>query len=729
MIMIIRVVVWVLVATAAYAANIDYEAARLERRLQPTKTTEEIVIDGRMDESAWTQAPAATRFIQNEPLEDEPASEETVVRALYDQDNLYFGIYAHDSEPDRLISSELNKDFNRLAGDTIEIILDTFRDERNGYLFAINPAGAKWDGQITNEGRETNEDWDAIWLVKTRVVEDGWTAEVAIPFKSLKFRNDAVQKWGINFHRSVRRKNEDSFWSPLPRIYNVSRVSLAGTLEGVEGVRPGANLKVKPYVVSRLIEDSKGKRNYTGDLGLDVKYGLTSGLTWDLTYNTDFSQVEVDDQQINLTRFSLFFPEKREFFLENSGIFQFGPGTERGPNPSVVSGDNRFFFSRRIGLSDDPQPIPIPILGGTRLTGRAGPFELGFLNIQQREQGNSRATNFTVARLRRNIFTNSDIGVIFNNKELQDSAHFNRAVGVDANFRFGQATTIYSYIAKTFTPNGKGRDLAGRIAFHYVNNTYDLRHSYTSIQEGFDNEMGFAPRVGIRKFGGFAGRYDRPESLRGTMRSIFPHLGYSFIWDRDGNLESRDIDYHLQFYFQNGANAEPGFNTQREHLVRPFPINRRRNIVIPPGVYNFYELLAQGTSDRSRRFSGNFQTLFGPYYTGYKRTYTLGAIVRLNHQFNTSFTYTHNNIDLREGSFNTHLLGIAGAYSFSTSMFLNAFIQYNSDAQQWSSNIRFNLIHRPLSDIFLVYNERRDSAQGELIDRAIVAKITYMIAR
>jgi len=726
-----RLLVALLSATTLCAA-IDYQTARSERRLQAIKTIEPIVLDGRLEEPAWSQAVVATSFIQNEPRTDEPASETTEVRVLYDQENLYIGVHAHDSEPSRVIVSDLKKDFNRNSGDSFQIILDTFHDERNGYQFAINPAGAKWDAQVTNEGRQVNEDWDAVWSVETRAQEDGWTAEIAIPFKTLKFRDADVQRWGINFQRTVRRKNEDSFWSPLPRIYDVNRVSLAGTLEGMEGVRPGSNVRIKPYIAGTFGEFADGHRNWTGDAGIDLKYAVTSGLTWDFTYNTDFSQVEADNQQINLTRFSLLFPEKREFFLENSGIFQFSGGADDGPNYNVPPNDMLFFQSRQIGLAGENTTTPgapIPILGGTRLTGRAGRFELGVLNIQQRKQGSSPATNFTVARLRRNVLTNSDIGVMFNNKQEQDSGHFNRAVGVDANLRLSQAMSVYSYLAKTSTPNGGSRDLAGRVAALYIDSAWTMRSSYVNIEKDFNNEMGFVPRPGMRMFSEFAGYTFRPASLRKTFRRLYPHWKLDYLVNPDGRLETRTLNYHFIAELQNGGSGEIGINEYRELLVKPFTINRRLKIVIPPGVYDFYEYLFMFSSDNSRRLSGNVRTLTGPYYSGYRHSYTLGGNLRLNHQFNTSFSYTHNNLNLREGHFKTNLLTMRAYYSFSTRMFLNALVQYNSDAQQWSSNIRFDLIHRPLSDIFLVYNERRNSVSGNLIDRAVIAKFTYMIVR
>ncbi|HWP85443.1 MAG TPA: DUF5916 domain-containing protein, partial [Terriglobia bacterium] len=666
-----------------------------------------------------------------EPNEDQPASEQTEVRVLYDRENLYFGIYVRESQPGRWIISGLQKDFNRSSGDTVQILLDTFHDERNGYQFAINPAGAKWDAQVTNQGREVNDDWDALWTVQTRLVEDGWVGEIAIPFRTLKFPSAGVQTWGINFHRSVRRKNEDTYWSPLPRIYDVDRVSLAGTLEGLEDVRPGANLRVKPYLVGSMQRSPDGDRDWTGDLGIDLKYGITSALTWDFTYNTDFSQVEADDQQINLTRFSLFFPEKREFFLENSGIFQFSGGSETGPAATAGRTPPRdmiFFHSRRIGLSEGGAPIPI--WGGTRLTGRAGPFELGLLNMQQREQGSLKATNFTVARLRHNVAGGSDLGVMFANKEEADSSHFNRVIGADANLRFGQALSAYSYLAKTFHPAASRGQLAGRAALHYFDNVWDLRSSYTVIQEDFINEMGFVPRRGIRKYSSIYGRAFRPQKYRSFLRRLYPHFSLDYLADPEGRMDTRNLEYHFVVDFQNGNFFETGLNRSLERLDDPFPIQRRRGIVIPAGTYRHDQFFVWFRNDASRRLYYSLRYEGGPYYDdGYKHTYTLNGTYRLNHHFNASAGYTHNNIRLPQGRFKTNLLNLNLAYAFSTAMFLNALVQYNNTAQEWNSNVRFNLIHRPLSDLFVVYNERRNSVSGDLIDRAVIAKVTYMLAR
>ena len=343
------------------------------------------MLDGSLDEAAWRDAPMANGFLQNEPHEGQPATFDTEVRVLHDDQALYFGVFARDDEPSGIIVSDLKKDFNTAASDGFLVVIDTFSDQRNGFEFATNPAGAKWDAQMSNEGREINANWDGVWDVRTRIGRDGWYAEIRIPFRTLKFSDRDPQTWGLNFERRLRRRNEDSFWSPVPRIYSLDRVSLAGTIEGLRQLRPGRNLRVKPYAATS--SSTVGSAPSDGDVsgGLDVKYGITNGLTLDATVNTDFSQVEADEQQVNLTRFSVLFPEKRDFFLENSGIFQFGlPSTGTasvgGASPAASGRQNsppdaRLFFSRQIGLSD--AGAAIPILAGSRVTGRAGAYSVG----------------------------------------------------------------------------------------------------------------------------------------------------------------------------------------------------------------------------------------------------------------------------------------------------------------------------------------------------------------
>jgi hypothetical protein len=732
------------ISTARASNPIDYSTARLDRKLPATRATGPIEIDGQLDEPSWVNAPPAKGFIQNDPREGEPATYDTEVRLLVDTEALYLGVFAKDDDPSEIIVNELRKDFNTGSSDVFQVVIDTFRDERNGYQFSVNPVGAKWDAQMSNEGRETNSNWDGVWEVGTRIAEDGWYAEIRIPFRTLKFAPDADQTWGINFQRRLRRLNENSYWAPLPRIHNLSRVSMAGTVEGLQGLRPGNNLRVKPYALASASRVGQSANIGDFDAGFDVKYGITSGLTWDFTVNTDFSQVEADEQQVNLTRFNLFFPEKRDFFLENSGIYQFGVAGNSGggggggrQNPSQ---DMILFFSRRIGLSDDGQAIPI--LGGTRLTGRVGGFSMGLLNIQQREQEptalrlGTPATNFTAVRLRRDVLAQSDIGVMFLDKE-QTGPHFNRVVGADANFRFFQSLDLNFAGAKTFSPadavNGAdtGADWYTKSSFNYRSNRLEMRGGYQTIGERFNNEMGFVPRRGVDNGELHAGARFRPQWswTRGWLRETYPHWQVENFSRRDGTgLESRYMDWHWPLTFHDSSFVEVGVNPNIEVIRTPFPINSRRNIRVMPGRYEFNEYFVIANTNSAAPLSFNTRYSIGDFYDGYRRGYTVGTTVRANEHFNVSGNVQFNDIALPQGAFTTLLLTGRVNYFFNTKVFLNALLQYNTDAQQWSSNVRFNVIHRPLSDIFLVYNERRESRSGNLIDRALIAKMTYLIA-
>jgi hypothetical protein len=705
-------------------------------KLDAIRLAGDITLDGALDEPSWSQAPTADNFIQNDPREGMPATFDTEVRVLYDDEALYFGVFAKDDQPSRIIANDLKKDFDTNQSDGFRIILDTFHDQRNGYQFATNPAGAKWDAQMINEGRESNPNWDGIWEVATRITETGWYAEIRIPFRTLRFSAADAQIWGMNFERKLRRLNEDSYWSPVARIYDIQRVSLAGTLEGMRGVRPGKDLRVKPYVLSSGSAIAGGRARGDFEGGLDVKYGVTPGLTWDFTVNTDFSQVEADEQQVNLTRFSLFFPEKRDFFLENSGIFQFGGAIQGGGGNSITSGrqnqsqDMRLFFSRRIGLSDDGQAVPI--LGGTRLTGRQGVYSMGLLNIQQREDGSVPATNFTALRLRRDILANSDIGAIVLNKEM-GGPHFNRVAGVDANFRFGQYLTSGGYVTKTFSPEEavptSGNEFASRANVLYDHRRTRIGATVTAIGQRFNDELGFVPRRGIINYEAQANYRFRPVALSKWIREIQPHWNIDmFKSQADGSLESRYQDFHFPLNFQDGTFFEAGVNPNVEVIKAPFTINTSRGIRVNPGRYEFDEYFILINSNQAARVAMGARYSTGEFYDGYRRSYSLGPSFRMNESFNVTLGAQIQDVELSTGNYVTTLVTGRVNYNFNTKMFVNALLQYNTDSHQWSSNLRFNIIHRPLSDFFLVYNERRDERSGDLMDRAIVAKMTYLMA-
>ena len=715
----------------AAQAPIDYNTVHLSRRVAVVRTTTPIVLDGVLSEPAWQKAVPATRFTQNNPQEGTPASENTEVRILYDDHNLYIGVVAHDDDVPDIITNDLKKDFDTTSTDLFEVLIDTFHDERNGFLFATNPMGARWDAQMSNNGRDVNSNWDGIWDVKTRIVAGGWTAEIRIPFRTLRFSATDAQVWGINFLRQIRRRNESDFWAPIPRNYDLNRASLEGTLTGLRGIRPGRDLRVKPYVLTS--GDKAAPAATTGSLqgGFDVKYGVTPGLTWDFTVNTDFSQVEADEQQVNLTRFSLFFPEKREFFLENAGVFQFGPAQQL---PNGLAGrtnalaDNVLFFSRRIGLSNDATPIPI--LAGTRLTGHVGEYSIGALNIQQRSTNGLPAENFTAVRLRRNVLANSDVGLLVLNKD--GGGLYNRVVGADANFRFFENLNIYGYGVQSFSPQatvaGTGHDFLGQVSYQFPSSHWDSKGSYTTIGSRFNDEIGFIPRVGINKLQDQTGYHFRPKLTYSWLREIFPHWQIVNITRPGGAFDSRYYDYHVPFTFQDSTFVEIGVNSNIEQLADPFTINTRRGITIPVGLYKYDEYFATMTTNPGAPLSFSGRWGIGRFYDGYKHSYTVGGTARLNAQLNASIQLQRNVITLIEGAYSTNLLTTRVNYNLSTRAFLNAFVQYNTDARELSANVRFDIIYRPLSDLFIVYNDRRDSTSGALIDRALIAKMTYLLA-
>ncbi len=736
----------------AAARAIDFETVRFERRLTAVRAAGPIEVDGVLGEDEWAGAALVSGFTQGNPNEGMPATFETEVRVLYDDESLYIGAFAYDDAPDEIIVNDLSRDFSTRAGDIFGVVLDTFHDRRNGYMFETNPAGAKFDGQVFNEGREFNRDWDGVWHVRTRRVAGGWQVEMAIPFKTLRFREDPEQTWGINFLRRVRRLNEDAFWAPIPRFFNFARVSYSGTLEGLLDLKAGGRFKITPYLgadTSQGAAEVDAGAEFSAAAGVDAKVLLGTGLNLDLTVNTDFSQVEADLQQVNLTRYSLFLPEKRDFFIENSGIFRFGvPSDSRlnqfradfgqAFNPSVLRssqsrGDDLYlFFSRRIGLS--ASGTPIPVLGGGRLTGRAGPYELGILNIQTGEhQDAPRSENFSAVRVRRNIGGNSDVGAIFLNREAgSGSDHFNRSVGADANLRITPELELNSYWARTMSPAANpepavdpgGHEQAARVAANYDGRLWQLRGAWSVLGDDFDPEMGFAPRVGIRRLLGYAGYHYRPAWWSDFLREFNPHFEFNDFENSDGELVSRYVNWHFAFRHQNGSLFEFGYNDSVENTFDAFDIHP--TTVVQPGEHHYDEWFVMVFSNPSRPLSLNARYDWGGFYSGTRKALNLSTVARAGGKLTAYLGWSRNDIALPEGEFVTDLLTARLTWTFTTNMFLNALIQYNSVTEDWSSNIRFNLIHRPLSDFFIVLNDRRDP-MGNRLDRALIAKYTILM--
>ncbi|MBI4457312.1 MAG: hypothetical protein HY644_15645 [Acidobacteria bacterium] len=455
----------------------------------------------------------------------------------------------------------------------------------------------------------------------------------------------------------------------------------------------------------------------TGDVGLDFKYGLTPGLTLDATLKTDFSQAEVDEQQINLTRFSLFFPEKRDFFLENAGIFGFAQ-TREGSAPE---GEILPFFSRRIGLSSDG--IPLPVLGGVRLTGRAGSYSVGFLNMETQKSEPEPGNNFTVLRVKRNILAQSELGVLWINRQSDQAGDYNRTFGVESNFRMFQNLRISSFVAATRTDGLENHNRAARVWVEWKTNLLEARHSYLDIGKNFNAKVGFVPRVDIRKNDTSVGWRPRPKNP--WIREFFPNARVQYITDHQNRLLTRTTELDLQAEFHSGAIFTLTRVLNFERLDAPFPIRRR--IHIDPGDYNFNDWLVDFRSNPSARLSGQVRYERGDFWDGERRELQLGLTFRPHYKFSATGRYQRDELRLKQGISTSHLFNMRVHYSFSTRMFLDTLIQYNSDLRRVSSNIRFNLIHRPLSDIFIVHNEQRDAFQGGVADKSLTFKYTHML--
>jgi hypothetical protein len=726
--------------SAQTPAGVPASAPRTDQQVTAVRATGPITLDGSLNEPSWQQAQVARAFRQSEPREGQPATYDTEVRLVYDADALYIGVRANDPDPGKLVVTDLKKDYVTDASDQFAVLLDTFHDSRNGYEFATNPAGAKWDAQMANEGKEINANWDGIWDVRTRVVEDGWIAEIRIPFRTLKFNSADVQSWGINFKRKIRRLNEDTYWAPVPRIYGLERASLAGTVDGMQGVKPGKNIRIKPYIQTSRSEVAGRATVGDAQVGLDVKYGVTSGLVWDFTVNTDFSQVEADEQQVNLTRFNLFFPEKRDFFLENSGVFQFGAqeggfGGGFGGGAIVFPGrqngtqDMRLFFSRRIGLSDAGQAIPI--LGGTRLSGREGRYSVGLLNIQQRRDSGVPATNFTAIRVKRDVLANSEIGAVLLNKD-EVGPRFNRMAGVDSSFRFG-FLSLGGFLARTVSPVGigpqSGNEIASRANFNYQDRKWQFRGRFDAVGARFNDELGFIPRRGVNNEFAYIGRAFRARWFPTWLREVRPHWQADVFTRQKGNaLDTRQQDFHVPFTFSNGSFMEVGMNSNLEIITAPFTLNPARRVRIDTGRYEYNEWFVFFFGNGAAKVTPSFRYSVGDFYNGTKRAFAVGPSFHPNEKFNGSVSVQVNDISLPQASYVSTLTAVRANYNFNTRVFVNALLQYTNDTHQLSSNIRFNIIHRPLSDFFFVYNDHRDTQAGLMQDRSLIAKLTYLVA-
>ncbi|HSM60817.1 MAG TPA: DUF5916 domain-containing protein [Longimicrobiales bacterium] len=725
----------VLCALPASAQISDTRADTDRVRIGAIAAQGEIRVDGVLDEPVWRNGTAATGFVQAEPREGQPASERTEVRVAYDDGNLYVAARLWDSDSDGLVVTDIKKDFTETAQDGFGVILDTFRDRRNGYVFLTNPEGARADWQVANEGREINTSWDAVWTVRTQRDAEGWTVEMAIPFRALRFE-EGVESWGINFSRRIRRKNELAYWSPVPRSYALTRVSLAGDLTGLPSASGGRDLRVKPYVMGAAVREL-GVTDYEDreEVGVDLKAGLFDAFTLDLTVNPDFAQVEADVQQVNLTQFSQFFPEKREFFLENSGLFYVGDAARNNrvfatPTPDE---DLLLFFSRRVGVADDGRAIPIR--AGGRLTGRVGGTNIGAIVMRTDDISGVPGSDYGVLRVRQNVFSGSDVGGIFMMRDARETGpsgdDYNRVYGADANLRFPGNVDWSTYLIGTESPGLEGGQYAWRTSLNREGNFVHIKLGLMELGENFNDDLGFFRRTGVRKYFVDFGLRPRPASMqRLGIREMHPHIVWNYYEDLSGRIVAKNLHSGYTFFMQDGGFWELSVNPKFEKTESPFRISPDID-AIPAGSYSWAEYQIRGNSDPSRVLSGGVTGIVGGLWSGTQKTVNANVTVRPSYRFylEARVQRTAGDLDVPDADFTRTFWTFRTNYSFSTNMFVDALLQYDPGSDRINTNVRFNLIHHPLSDLFIVFNEQRfENGEGIPPGRGLTIKATQMVA-
>jgi len=702
--------------------------------MRATRAASPLRIDGKLDEPAYSGVQPVADFTQMEPAGGQPASEKTEVWVFFDEHNLYVTMRAWESRPDLMVANEMRRDSNNIRmGDCVGFSLDTFHDGRNAYQFEVNPLGARTDGQSANE-RQYNSDWNPVWDLAVGEFAGGWTVEAAIPFKSLRYQPGAAQTWGFNARRNNKWKNEISFLARIPPAFGIGRGSFAAslfpTLTGIDAPPGSKNLEIKPYAIGDLTTDRVAspaiENDPDGDVGLDVKYGVTQSLTADFTYNTDFAQVEADEQQVNLTRFSLFFPEKREFFLENQGMFGFAASaTSIGGQPS---GDvPLLFYSRRIGFS---QGQAVPILAGGRLTGRAGRFSIGAIDIGTRDAPKARATatNFSVLRLRRDILRRSSIGVMATTRSVAQSGKgSNEAYGIDGTFAFFANLAFNGYWAKTRTTGLVGSDTSYRTQMEYAGDRYGVQLDRLVVGDHFNPEIGFVRRDNIRESIGQLRFSPRPASIK-AVRKFSGVATFTNIDDVSGRLQTRTAEGEFAIELQNSDRFSLSVADTFERLTQPFAIPPSGRI--PVGEYDFTVARAAYVFGQQRPVSGNLTFEHGGFYNGHRTSATFNRTrINLSPRFSLEPSVSINWIDLPAGPFTTTLAGSRVTYTMTPLMFASALVQYNSSARRASMNVRLRWEYRPGSELFVVYNDERDTLVRRfpaLQNRAFIVKATRL---
>ncbi len=721
--------------------------AAQDSTVHAVRTDQPPTIDGVLDEPFWAGIEPVTDFRQRVPVDGAPSSERTELRVAFDDDNIYFGVVLHDSDPSGIRRSILHREGRIDQDDNIRIGLDTYHDRRNAYIFEINPFGTQGDALISDESMTLSDWWwEGVYESQATITDDGWVVEAAVPFTTIRFADAEAPEMGILMERTIRRKNEMVYFPHIGQEFSraLSQVSQYATLTGLEGLRRGRYMEVKPFAITgRSVAgqrgETEGATETLNDLGLDFKYSITSNLTLDATLNPDFAQVEADNVQINLTRFSLFFQEKREFFLERAGLFDFGDPEE-----------TQVFFSRRIGITND-------IAGGARLTGQAGPVSVGALSLftddARDPHGNTIAGGLnSVLRLRADPFPRTTVGGIFTSLETDDGG--NRVVGGDAQFRFGGSSYLEGWVARSSgssEPGGHGHSGASPSAGSSGSNpdvetastafsvVGELRNSLlsggggvTSVPAEFDPALGFVRRRDMRRSELGASIFPRFEQSDWARQLVVVGQGERIV-GMDGEKQSTFLLSHNMLTLESGHRFMLNITRRGEVLYEPVRIQGRE---LAPGDYVFSGAQIRFDTDTSRRFSARGGLSSGGFWGGTGTEIAIGGMWKTGPYLTLSGDYTRNDISLpvEDGDFTTSLFSMSILAAVSRSLFANALIQYDDVSNEVQTNVRVNWIHTPGSDLFVVFDT--GYLTGDLLDprterwqrRTGVVKLTYMKA-
>jgi hypothetical protein len=701
------------------------------------RLSEPLVLDGRLDDAMYRDVPAISDFVQQEPREGAAATDKTEVWIGFDEAALYVSARLWESDAARRVTSDMRRDANNLYNnDHFAIMLDTFYDRRNGYMFYANSQGGLGDTQIINE--QGTPDWNTLWQVETADFDGGWTIEFRIPFRSIRFK-ERSSVWGINFRRNVRWKTELSFLAPVEAAFGrggLLKASRGAALVGIDPPNAGLNIDVKPYALGSSVTNRAANppisNDGNGEFGIDAKWLINQSFVSDFTYNTDFAQVENDEQQVNLTRFSLFFPEKRDFFLEGQQLFSAFGGAQTSNSPGQNQTNNitgapnntpSLFFSRRIGLESG---TVVPILGGARVIGRAGSFQIGALSMRADEVRGAPATEFTVFRGYREILRRSRVGIIAT-RRVPEGGNANYAYGADAKFDFLTNVEVIGYLAKTDTAGRDGDDTSYKGRYQWNGDRWGITAEHLFVGADFNPEVGFVRRSAFRRNLGIFRFSPRPANLRG-IRKLYYEVAMDYLTDPDGVPESREGQAALKMELRNGDSWQLEATRNFEGLDKPFEVAKR--VLVPVGGYSSQQVGSIYTFGPQRKISGSLTARHGSFYDGTLDELTWKGRLEFSPQFYAEPTVSWNRMDTPWGLGNTNLVSSRLTYTLSPRMFVSALVQYQSRTDSVATNARFRWEYLPGSELFVVYSDGRTTLSRGVPDvenRSFVVKVTRLL--